>query len=170
MGNEQPRIRLSPSGMEIGNPPASIGGNSVAGREWLAQGTDVNQVQVPGTAAGDIMTMDTDLKASNSGFKYDIQCETNTYGTGGEYRMILLGSTNGGTDGYPVALITPGASDDIFNSGTGRITSFGTLTVPGNLAINKVKMQMQRAVPAGTGLLYVPAQTRIYIREISNIT
>lgn len=168
MGNEQPRIRLSPSGMEIGNPPANIGGNAIVGREWLAQGTDTTVANVPGTVAVNVLECDVDLKASTSGFKYDVSGDTNTYGTAGQYEMIIVGSTNGGTDGYPVQIQKNHALYQ--NSGAARLTFFGQLTVPGNLPVNKVAVQMRNSIPANPSLTYCPAETRLHIREISSVT
>ena len=159
------KVRLSPSGPEIGNPPAQVGGSPVAGRIWGITGAGLN-AQVPGAAAGDVpgASVAVDLMPLASGYQYDVEVDANTFGTGGGWKVILLGSSDNGAT-YPTTIIA--TSDYQERGGVGRVHHWG-VTLPAH--IDHVKMQLQRNVPAGAALTYSPAECTARIREISPIS
>jgi hypothetical protein len=161
-------IRLSPTGPEIGTPPTLLGMSDVAGRVWGFQGTGTDLTNVPGTGEGVIPGLSAgvvDLKPSTSGYRYDIQASTNTYGTGGGYIMTVYGSTDGGTDLFPHVLV--GLPDIYEYSGVALLRKYSALPVTVTQTINRVKVTLERNVAADANLQYVPADSALVIREIS---
>lgn len=159
------KIRLSPSGPEIGDPPAQVGDSGVTGRIWGVTGAGAI-AQVPGPDAGDVpgAVVAVDLLPLASGYQYDVEGDANTFGTGGGWKVLLLGSSDGGAT-YPVTIA---ASDDYqTTSGVGRVHHWGVTLAA---AINRVKMQLQRDVEPSGGLTYAPDNCTVRIREISPIS
>lgn len=160
-------IRLSPTGPEIGVPPAQLGNSDVAGRIWGFQGSGSNLANVPGTGEGIIPGLDAcvvDLKPSTSGYRYDIQASTNTFGTGGGYIMTVYGSTDAGST-FPVVIAT--LLDPYESSGVALIRKYLPLPVAVTATINRMKVTLERNIAAGTDLQYVPSDSALVIREIS---
>lgn len=164
------KIRLSPSGPEIGDPAAQVGNSAVAGRVWGKSGVGSNVV-VPGSAAGDIPGLESvpvDMKPTSSGYQYDLEADSNTFGTGGLYRIAVYGSTDSGAT-FPVLLmsINPGGigGGDYLLSGAARLHHWGFES--GANTINRVKMQIQRPTGQDNALTYAPADSTIRITEIS---
>jgi len=158
------KIRLSPSGPEIGTPAAQVGDSAVAGRVWGKTGVGSN-TQVPGTAAGDVLGLEAvvvDMRSTASGYTYDVEADTNTFGTGGLYRVAVYGSTDSGST-YNVLLM--GMNADLLDSGVCRLHHWGVLT--GANPINRVKMQLQRSIAADADLVYAPVDSTLRITEIS---
>lgn len=157
------KIRLSPSGPEIGDPPAQVGNSSVAGRVWGKSGTDSSSANVPGTAVGDVTgsIAQVDLKASASGYRYDVEGDATTFGTGGDYKVIVVGSSDGGAT-YPHTLAA--SADFMHFSGSGRVHLWG-VAMPAD--IDHVKMQLQAQFAASTALTYVGDHCTWRITEIS---
>lgn len=158
------KIRLSPSGPEIGNPPAQVGGSGVAGRVWGATGIGAPD-QVSGPAAADVPGLEAvpvNLLATASGYRYDIECDSETFGTGGSYRVSLLGSTDNGAT-YPVTLAA--MAGDYQWSGAARLHLYGVAVGAAN--VDHVKMQLQRSLAAGADLTYAPVDSTVRITEIS---
>jgi hypothetical protein len=161
------KIRLSPSGPEIGTPGAQVGDSAVAGRIWGQTGVGSN-TQVPGTLAGDVLGLENvvvDMKPSASGYTYDVEADTNTFGTGGLYRITVLGSTDSGST-FGVSLCTMNA--DFQTSGAGRLHHFSVSS--GLAVINRVKMQLTRSIPAAADLTYAPVDSTLRITEVSPIS
>jgi len=158
-------IRLSPSGPELGTPGAQVGDSAVNGRIWGQSGIGSN-TQVPGTLAGDVPGLESiavDLRPAAMGYQYDVECDAVTFGTGGGWKLLLLGSSDAGAT-FPTTVIESADYYDTYIHGAGRVHHWG-VTVPA--AINRVKMQLQRNVAAGGGLTYSPPTCTFKIRELS---
>lgn len=157
--------RLSPSGPLIGSPPGLVGGGAnVPGRTWLAQGAGEVR-NVPGAAAAAIPGLDAvavDLKPGTTGYRYDVEVDTSTFGTGGSYSINVAASTDNGAT-YTV-IYTP--QGNLLNAGEGRLhlTNFSN---PNAVTINKLAVLLQRNAAAGADLTYAPAQSSLRIREWS---
>lgn len=156
--------RLSPSGPLIGTPPGQVGGGStVPGRVWLAQGSG-EEHQVPGTAAGSITGLDAvtvDLKPGVSGYRYDIEFEAPTFGTGGGFALNVAESTDG--INYTVIYVPQGL---LLFSGHSRlhITDYSN---PHAVPIVSLKCLLVRDVPADASLTYIPDEASLRVREWS---
>lgn len=166
------KIRLSPSGPEIGTPGAQVGDSGVTGRIWGGSGIGSNAT-VPGPTAGDVpglVSVPVDLRPAASGYQYDVECDAVTYGTGGGWRLLLLGSSDAGVT-FPQTIVLSadyylsGLPTNNSGNGTGRVHHWG-VTVPS--AIDHVKMQLQRNMAAGASLSYSPIDCTFKIREISS--
>lgn len=158
-------VRLSPSGPEIGTPGAQVGNSSVAGRLWGSSGTG-NNAQVPGTLAGDVpglVSVAVDLKPTTSGYQYDVECDAIGFGTGGGWKLLLLGSSDGGLT-FPTTVIESNDYSSVNVGGTARVHHWGVTVAS---AIDHVKMQLQRNVAANAALTYSPLDCTFKIREIS---
>jgi hypothetical protein len=159
--------RLSPSGPLIGNPPALVGGGAaVPGCLWLAQGTgssEVPYVNVPNPAAAitGLEAVPVDLKPGTTGYKYDIEVDTATFGTGGGFTMNLAESTDGVT--YTVIYTPQGLID---NTGEERLhlTNYSN---PHATSIKFVKAIVSTSQVAGGALTYAPLSSSVRIREWS---
>lgn len=159
------KIRLSPSGPEIGTPGAQVGDSAVAGRVWGQTGIGSN-AQVPGTTAGDVPGLENvvvDMKPSASGYTYDVEADVNTFGTGGLYRIAILSSTDSGSTYSTLTNMNA----DFEKSGAGRLHHFSI--APG-VAVNRIKMQLVRSIPAGADLTYAPGDATLRVTEISPIS
>lgn len=156
--------RLSPSGPLIGNPPGLVGGGAaVPGRTWIAEGSGA-PANVPGTAVGSINGLDAvpvDIRPGTSGYRYDIEVDTVTFGTGGNFVINVAASTDGVT--YAV-IYTPQGT--LLNSGEGRLhlTNYSN---PNAAPITKLKVLLQRGVAAGADLTYDPGESSLRVREWS---
>ena len=157
--------RLSPSGPVIGNPPAQIGGGAkVPGRLWVAQGAG-NNANVPGAAAGDVPGLEhttVDLQPAATGYKYDVEVDVETFGTGGGFVINLLGSVDAGAN-Y-TSMHTPAGTQDFSGGGRLHLTN---VTNAAATPINRIKVQLQRNVPAAADLTYAPADCCLRVREYS---
>lgn len=82
-------VRLSPSGAELGSPPAQIGGGGslIAGRTWYNQGTGDALVNTPNPASH-VVDMPVDMRA---GYTYDIEVDGQFFGTTGNVEIFLNG-------------------------------------------------------------------------------
>jgi hypothetical protein len=162
------KIRLSPSGPEIGTPPAQVGSSAVAGRLWGQSGVGSN-IQVPGTVAGDVpglTSVAVDLLPTATGYRYDVECDAISFGTGGGWKLLLLGSSDNGVT-FPTTVIETADYSSVNVGGTGRVHHWG-VALP--VAIDHVKMQLQRNVAAGAALTCAPGDCTFKIREISPIS
>jgi hypothetical protein len=162
-------IRLSPSGPIIGAPPALVGNSAQAAREWGKTGTGA-LTNVPGTAAGDALGLSsvvTDLKPATTGYQYDVYLSTNVFGAnegnGRFWKMFVDGSTDGGAT-FPIVIYAQ--TDNYNQEGAGLIRHF-TFANPNAANINRVRVQLQRAVAAAITMQYDPEETTIVITEIS---
>lgn len=162
-------VRLSPSGPIIGSPPTLVGISSQAGREWGQTGSGA-LTNVPGTAAGDaagLSSVVTDLRPGTTGYQYDVYLSTNVFGAnegnGRLWSMFISGSTDGGLT-FPISIYAQPANYN--QEGAGLIRHF-TFSNPSASNINRVKVQLQRAVSASTSMQYDPEETTIVITEIS---
>lgn len=166
------KTRLSPSGPEMGTPGAQVGDSAVTGRIWGATGVGSN-ANVPGNTPGDVpglVSVPVDLRPAASGYQYDVECDAITFGTGGGWRILLMGSSDAGVTFLQALAVSadyytsdvPGPNS---GNGTGRVHHWG-VTVP--TAIDHVKLQLQRNEPASAGLTYSPTNCTFKIREISS--
>lgn len=154
--------RLSPSGSIIGNPPGLIGGGAtVPGRVWIKQGTGA-VINVPNPAA-DVAgtTMPVDLRPGTSGYKYDIELDCATFGTGAGFSMNIVASTDGLA--YTV-IYTPQGLQEYSGECRLHLTNFVN---PNAVPIVSLKAIVSRNVAAGADLTYAPAETVIRVTEYS---
>jgi hypothetical protein len=162
-------VRLSPSGPEIGNPPAQIGvgdGSGANGRCWRAQGYG-NVAQVPGTAAGDVAGLGTIPVNLQTLYNYDVQFTGFVGGTGAGYKAIILGSHDNGAT-YPIVL-HEGPKNDAQGGGQPQqyIARNIGVSVASNVVIDHVKVQWQKATAADAACTYDPTDCSIVIQEWS---
>jgi hypothetical protein len=154
--------RLSPSGSLIGSPPGLIGGGaSVVGRAWIKQGAGA-VINVPNPAA-DVAgtTLAVDLRPAASGYKYDVELDCTTFGTGAGFSMNLVASTDGIT--YNV-IYTPQGLQTYAGECRLHLTNYVN---PNALPIVSIKAIVSRSGAAGADLTYAPAETVLRIREYS---
>lgn len=158
-------IRLSPSGPEIGTPPAQVGGGAgVTGRVWRFQGTG-NGRNVPGTVAGDVAGLEACAVNILPNYKYDIEYVGFVTGTGGPFEATVLGSSDNGLT-YPTILVQGPINngveaDKCYVIRKTNVMNFGTA------AIDHVKVQWTRTTSAGSDLTYGPGDCSVVISEWS---
>jgi hypothetical protein len=131
---------------------------------WVNQGAGAVS-NVPGTAAGDLLGLEStlvDLRPGVSGYKYDIEVDSETFGTGGNFNVLLLGSTDGGST-Y-ASLHTPSFLQEISGGVRLHVTNFVN---PNATTINRLKVQLQRNIAAASDLTYAPTMSALRVREYS---
>jgi hypothetical protein len=160
-------IRLSPSGPEIGNPPAVVGvgdGSQAIGRQWQFQGTG-SSVQI-NSGTGSVALLGLDALPVNllPGYNYNVSFVGFTSGTGGDNYATILGSSDNGAT-YPHVLDQGGA---IQSGWTGVYVSRKVdVAVPANTVIDHVKVEWNYHVYSGNFLEYDPDHCSLVILESS---
>jgi hypothetical protein len=132
---------------------------------WVAQGVGA-VTNVPGTAAGDVLGITSvlvDLKPAALGYKYDVEFDTQTFGTTGGYDMIVLGSHDGGAT-FPDTLVS--TPDSIIYTGSGRV-QVTNITNPNAVPIDHVKCQLKSLNAAAGTFTYSPTASALRITEWS---
>lgn len=151
-------VRLSPSGPELGTPPAQVGGGAlIAGRMWTAQGTGA-VIDVPNPVADvpGLGAVPVDMRA---GYTYDVEVDTMAFGTGGNFQVLVLGSTNGGGTYTAVGL---GGNVSQLHTGCARLR-LPSATGPWD----HLKVQINTSDVAGATCQYAPALTALKVQEYS---
>jgi hypothetical protein len=161
------QMRLSPSGPVIGTPPVLVGGTAlIPGRVWLGQGAG-NAAQVPGAAAGNVLGLESvlaNLLPGTTGYKYDLEFETNTFGSGNEsYVLIVLGSHDGGLT-FADTLASSPASIIWTGSGRIQITNYSN---PNAVPIDHIRCQLKSGAAASGAFTYSPTASALRITEVS---
>lgn len=150
-------LRLSPSGPEMGTPPAQIGGGAlIPGREWYAQGTGADLVDVPNPAA-DVTGLSSVAVNMLAGYKYDLEVDAQFFGTTGGEEILVLGSSDGG-----------GTYGAIGSTAAQLYTGSGRLHLT-NVAgpYDHLKVQLASTNPAANTCQYLPKLTALRVREYS---
>jgi hypothetical protein len=134
----------------------------VPGRTWLKSGTGA-VINVPGPAAAEVAgtTLAVNMLPGTTGYKYDVELDCTTFGTGGGFTMNVAASTDGIT--YNVIYVPQGLQD---NSGECRLHLTNYVN-PNPVPIVSLKAIVARDVLASPALTYAPAQTSLRVREYS---
>lgn len=151
-------VRLSPSGPEMGQPGALIGGGNsvVPGRLWTAQGVGAALVSTPYPAddVPGLVAVAVDMKA---GYKYDCEVDAQFFGDSGHVVIILLGSSDGGAT---YSAIETTVAHFVNNTNSARLHKTNVVGPYDHLKVQ---------VTAGddTTCQYLPQLTALKVREYS---
>jgi hypothetical protein len=150
-------VRLSPSGPELGQPPAQIGGGAlIKGRTWVAQGTGANLVNTPNPAANvsGLSAVPVDMRA---GYKYDVEVDAQFFGTTGGVEIVLFGSSDGGNTYGGIASTLP-----LDATGSCR------LHVPNMIGpYDHLRVQVVTSFVSSADCQYLPQLTALKVTEYS---
>lgn len=151
-------VRLSPSGAELGSPPAQIGGGGalIAGRTWFAQGTGDALVNTPNPAASvpGLTSVPVDMRA---GYQYDIEVDAQFFGTTGNVQITL----NGVSGVTPPSVIN--SSHASTYNGSNRLHLTNVTGVFDHLYI-----EVSSTSPAAATCQYLPKLTALKVTEYSS--
>lgn len=150
-------VRLSPSGPEMGSPPAQIGGGAlIPGRTWFAQGTGDTLIDTPNPAASvaGLTSVPVDMRA---GYTYDIEVDAQFFGTTGNVQILL----NGVNGANPPSLINSSHASTYNGSNRLHITN-----VTG--VFDHLYVEVASTSPAANTCQYLPQLTALKVTEYSS--
>lgn len=165
-------LRVSPSGAQVGNPPAQLNTGNFQGGDspWIYEGEGAER-SIPGSsAAGDFAGLEACPVSLLPGYAYDLDFTMNSYasgGTSGSFNIVILGSLQSTPTVFNQAVAASYGYSWVF-PGTARLRSVFSV-VPGSEPIVALKVQLRSTVAAGAGLGYLPAEGVLEVHQYTSI-